>query len=98
MRSFDSGCDSERKDIYNIVKETLINQGIISFGGYATLLPEIYACFSTKNSKKIQILMYYLKNPEKTANIVKEQLEADDFVKVKVIKKDGIGEDHCTSL
>ena len=38
MRSFESGTKKENNQIYDIVKNSLINQGLVFFGGYAATL------------------------------------------------------------
>ncbi len=79
--------------IYDIVRDTFINQGVIFFGGYAA---SIYA---NQLPKKLQ--KEYSSNPdfdviceeyEKCALIVKERLEDEGIQGVKIIKHSQIGE------
>jgi hypothetical protein len=79
--------------IYNIVKDTFINLGVIFFGGYAS---SIYANQLPKRMQK-----EYSPNPDfdvlcedidKCALIVKERLEDADIKRVNIIHHPPIGE------
>jgi hypothetical protein len=85
--------NAKEEKIYKNVKDTLINQGVVFFGGFANTLYSQYMPSHLK--KKIQKFADFdvLSNdPETTANIVKERLK-DILVKdVKIIKRQPVGE------
>ena len=79
--------------IYENVKNTLINQGVVFFGGFSNVL---YSQYMPKNlQKKIENIADFdvlSNNPEKTAEIVKERLDDNGVKHVKIIKHSNIGE------
>ena len=82
--------DSEK--IYYMIRDSLINQGVIFFGGYASSL------YSKHMPEKERHLIQNIpdfdvlsEDPEKTANILKETIE-DKFKNISIIKHDPIGE------
>jgi len=80
-------------EIYETLKETLINQGVVFFGGYAITLYSQY--MPHKLQKKFQKNPDFdvlSENPETTAEIVKERLSDIGIKDVKIIKKPAIGE------
>jgi len=87
------GSIEERDKIYNITKNSFINQGNIFFGGYAASL---YGKYMPYKEKKI---IYSIPDfdilaldPLQCANILKEQLNYEGFKNVKIYKKPSIGE------
>ena len=78
--------------IYENVKNTLINQGVVFFGGFSNVL---YSQYMPKNlQKKIENIADFdvlSNNPEKTAEIVKERLDDNGVKHVKIIKHSNIG-------
>ena len=84
--------DNEEK-IYNNIKDTFINQGVVFFGGYAITLYSQY--MPKKLEKHLQNFADFdvlSNNPETTAEIVKERLKDIGITNVKIIKKDPVGE------
>jgi len=79
--------------IYETVKNTLINQGVVFFGGFANIL---YSQYMPKNlQKKIENVADFdvlSNNPDKTAEIIKERLSDNGIKNVKIIKQKAIGE------
>ena len=79
--------------IYNNVRNTLIQQGVVFFGGYAISL---YTNYMPKNIKhkleKIADFDVLSNEPEATAHIVKERLKDIGIKNTKIIKKNPIGE------
>jgi len=79
--------------IYNNVRNTLIQQGVVFFGGYAISL---YTNYMPKNIKhkleKIADFDVLSNEPEDTAHIVKERLKDIGIKNTKIIKKNPIGE------
>jgi len=79
--------------IYETTKNTLINQGVVFFGGFANTL---YSQYMPKNFKKklenIADFDVLSNDPEKTADIIKERLHDNGIKNVKIIKQDAVGE------
>jgi hypothetical protein len=79
--------------IYDIVKQTFINQGVVFFGGFANLL---YSEYMPKHHKthieKIADFDVLSNDPKTTAEIVKERLNESQIKNVKIIQREPIGE------
>jgi len=79
--------------IYDVIRNTFVNQGVVFFGGYALSL---YSQYMPKNQRrKIEKLPDFdvLSNdPETTAQIVKERLKDVGIHNVKIEKREPIGE------
>jgi len=83
----------DEDEIFDTVRNTLVNQGVVFFGGYAISL---YSQYMPANLRK------WLKNiadfdvlsnePETTAEIVKERLKDIGINNVKIVKNPPIGE------
>jgi hypothetical protein len=89
--------EMENKDkediIYENVKNTLINQGVVFFGGFALSLYSRYMPKQTqKKLQKIADFDVLSNEPETTAEIIKERLKDIDVKNVKIIKHDPVGE------
>ena len=89
--------EMERRDdedkIYETVKSSLINQGVVFFGGFANAL------YSQYMPKKLRVKLEDVadfdvisNNPETTASVVKERLDDNGIKDVKIIKQPAIGE------
>jgi hypothetical protein len=80
-------------EIYETVKNGLINQGVVFFGGFANVL---YSQYMPKNfKKKIENVADFdvlSNNPKKTADIIKERLDDNGIKNVKIIKQQPVGE------
>ena len=86
--------ESEYSDnIYENVQRTLIDQGVIFFGGYAL---SMYSQYMPKNLKhklqKIPDFDVLSEEPMLTAQIIKERLADINVKDVKNIKRPGLGE------
>jgi hypothetical protein len=86
--------DTENQDvIFDNLKTTLINQGVVFFGGYANALYSQYMPGNLKrkleNFADFDVLS---NNPLLTAEIVKERLHDEGIKNVKIIKQDAVGE------
>ena len=83
--------DEER--IYDNVRATLVNQGVVFFGGYAISL---YSQYMPKNLthklEKIADFDVLSNEPEMTCQIVKERLKDIGIKHTKIIKKEPVGE------
>ena len=79
--------------IYENVKNTLINQGVVFFGGFANTL---YSQYMPKNLQiklqKIADFDVLSNDPETTSDIVKERLKDIGITNVKIIKRANVGE------
>lgn len=92
QRQLDSEMSNE-ETIYTITRDTLINQGVVFFGGYAF---GHYSKYS-KNNVKYKMTQapdfdVLSEEPERTAMIVKEQLTQNNVKKTKIIKHSAVGE------
>ena len=94
MRSFENKNKNDMHDIYMTVRDSITDQGLVFFGGYASSL---YSKYMPKRERK----MFHLKSPdfdalsddpETSAVIIKERLMDEGFDKVKVFKRPGVGE------
>lgn len=79
--------------IFDTLQNTLINQGVVFFGGFANTL---YSHYMPKDlQKKLESVADFdvlSNNPETTAQIVKERLDDNGIKNVKIIKQDAVGE------
>jgi hypothetical protein len=86
--------DEKQADkIYENVQHTLIDQGVVFFGGYAL---SMYSHYMPKNLQhkleKIPDFDVLSEEPMLTAQIVKERLSDINVKNVKIIKRPGVGE------
>jgi hypothetical protein len=80
-------------EIYENVKNTLINQGVVFFGGFAiTLYSQYMPKNLQKHLEKIADFDVISHNPETTAEIVKERLKDIGITNTKIIKYPPVGE------
>jgi len=85
--------EEEASKLYFIVRDTLIDQGVVFFGGYASSLYSRYMPKAQKNLlMQIPDFDVLSEDPEKTATIVGEQLQDSGYTKIKILKHDAIGE------
>ena len=92
QREMDTDGDQE-SEIYDNVRNTLLNQGVVFFGGYAISL---YSQYMPKNLQhkleKVADFDVLSNDPETTAQIVKERLKDIGFKNTKIIKRSPVGE------
>jgi hypothetical protein len=80
-------------EIYDNVRNTFINQGVVFFGGYAISLYSQYMPIKLqKKVKKYADFDVLANDPKTTAEIVKERLKDIDVENVKIIYHNPIGE------
>ena len=80
-------------EIYETVKDTLINQSVVFFGGYAISLYSRYMPVALqKQLKKIPDFDVISNDPETTAEIIKERLKDINIKNVKIIKREPISD------
>ncbi len=93
VRSF-QGTEQDARDIYNVTKDSIIDQGLVFFGGYAGHLYSRY--MKGKESKRLNRSVpdfdVLAEDPERAAVIIKERLLDEGFQTVKVYKHKGFGE------
>ena len=82
------------ENIYNIIKDTVINRGYVFFGGYALSLYSKYMPKNIKNNfnKKTPDFDILANNPLKAVTFIKERLNENGINKVTYIKRNSIGE------
>lgn len=84
---------TQKDEIYDNVRNTLVNQGVVFFGGYAISL---YSQYMPKNLQhkvdRIADFDVLSNDPETTAQIVKERLKDIDVKNTKIIKRQSVGE------
>lgn len=93
MRKFE-GTSKNASTIFNTIRDSMIDQGNVFFGGYAT---KIYSRYMPKNSKEkfnntnpdFDILS---DDPLMSATIIKERLRDEGFTNTKIAKHSAIGE------
>ena len=92
QRDFE-GSATEREEIYFIVRDSLIDQGLVFFGGYAANLYSRYMPYKQrKRMAEIPDFDVLSEDPETSATIVRERLLDADVKDVRIYKKPGIGE------
>jgi hypothetical protein len=84
---------NDEDKIYDNVRNTLVNQGVVFFGGYAISL---YSQYMPKNLRhkleKIADFDVLSNDPETTAEIVKERLKDIGIKNAKILKRQQVGE------
>jgi hypothetical protein len=79
--------------LYYTIRDSLINQEVVFFGGYAARL---YSRHMPNNNKKqiekIPDFDVLSEEPEQTAAILKEQLRSNGYTNIKITKRAAIGE------
>lgn len=84
---------SHEDEIYKVVRDTFINQGVVFFGGYAINLYSQY--MPKKLQRKVENIPDFdvLSNdPDTTCEIIVERLDDIGIQKVKIVKHEAIGE------
>jgi hypothetical protein len=85
--------EDQMNEIYDNVKQTLVDQGVVFFGGYA--LTQYSKYMPTEYQVKIKQIPdfdVFTENPQLVAEIVKERLEDIRIKNVKIIRHEAIGE------
>jgi hypothetical protein len=80
-------------NIYENVKNTFVNQGVVFFGGFAiTLYSQYMPKQMQKQLKNIADFDVISNNPQTTAEIVKERLKDIGVNNTKIVKHEPVGE------
>lgn len=92
MREFEDAKSSERR-VFHIVRDSIIEQGLVFFGGYAASL---YSKHMSKTQQKLlkdspdfDVLS---RDPKSSAQAIREKLIKEGLENVKILRKAGIGE------
>lgn len=83
----------ENSRLSNIARTTLINMGVVFFGGFA--LSEYSKYMPKKIREKFSNIPDFdvlSENPQQTADILKDQLQEEGYTHVKVVRHENIGE------
>jgi hypothetical protein len=92
QRKMDSNTEESTR-LYFIVRDSLIDQGVIFFGGYASTLYSKYMSKTQTNLlKKIPDFDVLSEDYENTAIIVSERLKENGYKNVKILHHESIGE------
>jgi hypothetical protein len=93
IRSFE-GTPEDATDIYTVVRNSITDQGLVFFGGYASSLYSRY--LPKKNQKRFHSKSpdfdALSEDPKKSAVIIKERLIDSGFENTKIYKRSGFGE------
>jgi hypothetical protein len=92
MRDFEGNPEIE-KSLYNNVKNSIIKQGLVFFGGFASSLYSKY--MSENERKKIDSIPDFdvlAEDPKKASIRIKNDLEKAGFTNIKIFQKPSIGE------
>lgn len=93
QRSMEKVSIDDANNIYNVVKQALVNQGVVFFGGYANMLYSKYMPQKLrKQFKAVPDFDVLSEKPKICVTIVKERLSDAGIKQVKVIKRDALGE------
>ena len=93
MRDF-TGNAELNDTLYNLVKNTMINEGVVFIGGYASSLYGRY--MPPEQKKQLQHVPDFdvlSEDPKAVAFILKEKLEEAGFKNIKINKKPSVGND-----
>lgn len=93
------GIDFQRKrtgalseKIYVLTRDSLIDQGVVFFGGYAASLYARHSTGKSRLTKKTPDFDVLAENPERCARILKDQLTEHGIRGVKLIQHTALGE------
>lgn len=85
--------DYDEDKIFDTIKNTLINDGVVFFGGYAYSLYSQYMPSKVKDKfKKVADFDVLSNKPENTAEVIKERLSDNGIKNVKIVMNPAIGE------
>ena len=91
QRELDSKMNDEEQ-LYIILRDTFINQGVVFFGGYAFGLYSRYSNDKRHQMKEVPDFDVLTEDPDRTALIITEQLKHNKFKNIKTVKYEPIGE------
>ena len=92
MRDFE-GHEDKQDEIYSLVKNAIIDQGLIFFGGYASSLYGRYMPQAQRRQiQKVPDFDVLSEDPKSAATIIKERLLYEGIKNVNIVVKKGVGE------
>lgn len=93
QRPLETKSESKSENIYDIVKKSFIDQGLVFFGGLAHSLYSQYMPASLRQKlQKVPDFDVLSEDPYKSAIMVKERLSYENIKDIKIIKQPGLGE------
>ena len=93
QRMFDQPGGFKEKKIFLITRDSLINQGVVFFGGFANRLYLRHnKYFRDKKVLLVPDFDVLAEDPEQTAQILARNLKNAGIVKIKVVKRKPVGE------
>lgn len=93
QRDFEDGRQSEKKDIYFVVRDVLIEEGVVFFGGYAsTLYGRHMRSKERRQLAQVPDFDVLAEKPEECAEKVKGALSKHLYNNVRVLKHNSIGD------
>ena len=85
--------NSPTNELNTLIRNTLIKENVVFFGGYSNFLYSRYMSSNEQNmANSVSEFDVLSEDPEKTANNIKEILKDHDYKDIKVIKHKEIGE------
>jgi hypothetical protein len=93
MRDF-VGNPELNDSLYNLVKDTMIDEGLVFIGGFASSLYSRYmAADQKKQLRHVPDFDVLAEDPHAAAKVVKEQLEKNGFKKVRFYRKPAVDDE-----
>jgi len=93
QREFEKKDYKGQEQLYYIVRDSFIDQGLVFFGGFASFLYSSYMPSKQKKLfKKTPDFDVLAEEPEQAAAMLKERLEDFNYKGIEIIKRDGVGE------
>ena len=93
QRMFDEPRGHLEARLFAVVRDALINQGVVFFGGFANrMYLQFHPYFRNKSLKKIPDFDVLAKDPKRVAQIIKENLERAGFQGIDIKKRGAVGE------
>jgi len=83
---------SRQSEVYDIIKDVFVDEGVVFFGGFAMSMYSKHIPSKIRNSSKFSDFDVISHAPEKTSDKIKAALEARKIKKVKIIKQEPVGE------
>jgi hypothetical protein len=84
---------NESEKLYFMVRDSLIDQDVVFFGGYAAKLYSRYMKRDDKEQiEKIPDFDVLSEEPELCATVLKEQLQTSGYKGIKIVRREPIGE------
>ena len=93
QRMFDNPGGFQEKELFYLVRDTLIDEGVVFFGGYANrLYLRHHKAFGKYRSLKTPDFEVLAMHPKEVAEVVKKTLLKQEYTNVRVVKIKGVGE------